>query len=37
MPAAEAARADAAAALDAMDDGQLAGRLEASYYLAFAE
>jgi DNA-binding CsgD family transcriptional regulator len=34
---AEAARAEAAAALDAMDDGQLAGRLEAPYYLGFAE
>ena len=34
---AEAARADAAAALDAMDDGQLAGRLEAPYFLGFAE
>jgi DNA-binding NarL/FixJ family response regulator len=37
MPGAEAALDDAAATLDAMDDGQLAGRLEASYYLAFAE
>jgi DNA-binding NarL/FixJ family response regulator len=35
--AAEAARAEAAAALDAMDDGQLAGRLEAPYFLGFAE
>ena len=34
---AEAAQADAAAAFDAMDDGQLAGRLEAPYYLGFAE
>jgi len=34
---AEAARADAAAALDAMDDGQVAGRLEAPYFLGFAE
>ena len=37
MAEAEAARADAAATVDAMDDGELAGRLEASYYLAFAE
>ena len=35
--AAAAAQADAAAAFDAMDDGQLAGRLEAPYYLSFAE
>jgi DNA-binding CsgD family transcriptional regulator len=35
--AAEAARAEAAATLDAMDDGALAGRLEATYYLGFAE
>jgi DNA-binding CsgD family transcriptional regulator len=34
---AEAARAEAAAALDAMGDDQLAGRLEAPYYLGFAE
>jgi DNA-binding CsgD family transcriptional regulator len=34
---AEAARAEAAAALDAMSDEQLAGRLEAPYYLGFAE
>ena len=37
LEAAEEARADAAATLDAMDDGQLAGRLEATYYLGFAE
>ena len=37
LPPAEAALTDAAATLDAMDDGQLAGRLEASYFLAFAE
>ena len=34
---AEAARAEAAAAIDAMGDDQLAGRLEAPYYLGFAE
>ena len=34
---AEAARAESAAALDSMDDDQLAGRLEAPYYLGFAE
>jgi DNA-binding NarL/FixJ family response regulator len=34
---AEEARAEAAAALDAMTDDQLAGRLEAPYYLGFAE
>ena len=34
---AESARAEAAGALDAMDDGQLAARLEAPYYLGFAE
>jgi DNA-binding CsgD family transcriptional regulator len=34
---AEDARAEAAAALDAMGDDQLAGRLEAPYYLGFAE
>jgi DNA-binding NarL/FixJ family response regulator/tetratricopeptide (TPR) repeat protein len=37
IPAAATARADAAAALDALDDGQLAARLEAPYYLGFAE
>ena len=37
MAEAEAALTDAATTLDAIDDGQLAGRLEASYYLAFAE
>ena len=34
---AEAARARAAAALDALADEQLAGRLDAPYYLGFAE
>jgi DNA-binding CsgD family transcriptional regulator len=34
---AEEARAEAAAALDAMTDEELAGRLEATYYLGFAE
>ena len=34
---AEAARAESAAALDSMGDDQLAGRLEAPYYLGFAE
>ena len=35
--AARAAQADGAALLDALDDGALAGRLEAPYYLGFAE
>jgi DNA-binding NarL/FixJ family response regulator len=34
---AEQARADAAGTLDAMNDGELMGRLEAPYYLGFAE
>jgi DNA-binding CsgD family transcriptional regulator len=37
IPAAETARTEAAAALDALDDERLAGRLEAPYYLGFAE
>ena len=37
IPAAERARGESAAALDALDDGRLAGRLEAPYYLGFAE
>ncbi|WP_170178836.1 helix-turn-helix transcriptional regulator [Solirubrobacter pauli] len=34
---AQALRADAAARLDALDDGALAGRLDTAYYLGFAE
>ncbi len=34
---AQALRADAAAQLDALDDGALAGRLDTAYYLGFAE
>src|SRR4051812_286251 len=34
---AQAARAGAAARLDALDDGALAGRLDTAYYLGFAE
>ena len=37
VAAAEEARGEAAAALDALDDGRLAARLEAPYYLGFAE
>ena len=36
-PTAQALREDAAARLDALDDGALAGRLDTAYYLGFAE
>ena len=34
---AQALREDAAARLDALDDGALAGRLDTAYYLGFGE
>ncbi|HEX5620717.1 MAG TPA: AAA family ATPase [Solirubrobacteraceae bacterium] len=37
LEGAEAARAQASAALDALDDGELAMRLDGPYYLGFAE
>src|SRR4051812_8668790 len=37
IAAAQGLRADAAARLDALDDGALAGRLDTAYYLGFAE
>ena len=36
-PTAQTLRADAAARLDALDDGALGGRLDTAYYLGFAE
>lgn len=37
IAAAQGLRADAAARLDALDDGALSGRLDTAYYLGFAE